>query len=211
MYNYELGTKATVFEGRVNFALSLFNLDWKDTIVFANDSIDDVVGVNPFVYGFASNVGKAKAQGVELEVQFAVTDALRISMGGSYNWKSEIGKVASARFNGVAVEDGNRLPRSPKYNANVAVSYDFRLSGWDATARADAYATGSSFHDISNQRSAPAFHQFNLRLTARQDAWEVSAFIRNVTDEEIVLDFNDVGFRLGYPRSLGLEVAYVPQ
>lgn len=41
-----------------------------------------------------------------------------------------------------------------------------------------------------------------------RDDWQVGAYIRNVFDETVVYELNQVGYRFGRPRTFGLQLDY---
>jgi len=206
--NYELGVKATMFDGRVSFTGSLYHIDWNDTVIAVSDQITDVPGVSPLSYSFNINSGEAASEGMELEVRVALTQDLQLSIGGDRNWEAEVGSGGSARYGGVAIEPGNRLANAPKYSAYASLAYSFELFGLDASARGDAYAIAESWNTANNERPAPPYQTLDLKLLVNKDHWQVAAYVRNIFDEEIVYEFNQVGYRFGRPRTFGIQVNY---
>jgi len=206
--NYELGIKTTLWDGRLSLVGSLYHIDWNDTIISVSDMIDDVVGVSPLSYSYAINGGTAESEGVELELRIALSDSVRLNIGGDYNWTAEIGSAGDARYGGVQIEPGNRLANAPKFSAYANVVWDFDLAGFDANARADFYAIDESWNTANNERPAPSYQTLDLKLTAGRDDWRAALYVRNIFDEEIVYEFNQVGYRFGRPRTLGLQFTY---
>ena len=206
--NYELGVKATVADGRVSFVGSLYQIDWKDTIVNVSDSITDVVGISPLPFSYDVNTGNAESQGMELEIRASLTDSLRLNVGGDWNWDAVIGAAGQGRYGGVNIEPGNRLANAPEYSGYFALMYDFTLYGLDATARADGYAVAESWNTANNERPAPAYQTFDVKLLFGRDDWQIGVYIRNITDERIVYELNQVGYRYGRPRTFGVQLNY---
>ncbi|XOV86362.1 MAG: TonB-dependent receptor [Pseudomonadota bacterium] len=206
--NTEVGIKATVMDGALSFTGAAYNVAWKDTIIATQDEINDVAGVTPFAYSYNSNVGDAKSQGMELEIRASLSERLALTVGGDYNWTAKINSSGAGRYLGVEIRPGNRLANAPKYSGYMSLAYDFQLMGIDATARADAYAVAESWNTANNERPAPAYQTLDLKMVLRRDNWSASAYVRNLTDEIIVYEFNQVGFRFGRPRTLGVEFSY---
>ena len=48
------------------------------------------------------------------------------------------------------------------------------------------------------------------RVTFYKENWKIGTYIRNIADEIIVYEFNQVGFRYGRPRTVGFEVTNTP-
>ena len=208
--SYELGNKTSMMDGRIRLTAALYHVEWEDMIVGVNDQVDDVLGVSPLSFGYNANAGSAESEGLEVEVTALITDALTLSAGGDWNWKAEVGAGAgsAARYGGVAIESGNRLANAPKYSGYVGLAYDFQVLGLNAVARADGYAVAKSWNTANNERPAPAYQTLDLRLMAGRDNWQVSAYIRNVFDEVVVYELNQVGYRFGRPRTFGLQFNY---
>ena len=207
--NYELGVKATVLDGRMSFVGSLYRLEWEDTLIAVTDSISETIpGVSSLPFGYTINGGNAESEGLELEVRFAVTDDLYLTFGGDSNWTAKIGSAGVAQYGGVAIEPGNRLANSPKYSGYASLSYDFELFGMNAIARADTYVVAKSWNTANNERPAPSYQTTDLKLLVNLDNWLLSAYVRNVADEVVVYEFNQVGFRFGRPRTIGVQVNY---
>jgi iron complex outermembrane recepter protein len=206
--NYELGLKATLMDGRLSLTSALYHVDWNDTIISVSDEITDVAGVSPLSYSYAINGGTAESEGLELEIRYAISDNLHLTVGGDRNWTAEIGSAGDARYGGVAIQPGNRLANAPKYSAYGSLAYSFDLYGMDASARADAYIIAESWNTANNERPAPAYETLDLKLLVNRDNWQASIYVRNVFDEEIVYEFNQVGYRFGRPRTYGVQLNY---
>lgn len=206
--NTELGLKATVLDGRLSFTTALYNIDWRDTVIATRDGIDDVAGVTPFEYNYNSNVGSAESQGLELEIRYAITQNLNLTVGGDSNWTAKINSAGQGRYLGVEIEPGNRLANAPKYSGYFSLAYGFALGGFDASARVDSYVVAESWNTANNERPAPSYKTTDLKLLLFRDNWQVSAYVRNVADEVIVYEFNQVGYRFGRPRTFGVDISY---
>ncbi|MDA0273541.1 MAG: TonB-dependent receptor [Proteobacteria bacterium] len=206
--NTEIGIKATTMDGRLSFVGSLYNVSWEDTLISVTEAITDVPGVNPLDFGFTVNGGSAESEGMELELRFAITDALHLTVGGDRIWTAQVGAGGQARYGGVAIRPGNRLANAPKHSGYFSLAYDFQLFGLDANARADGYEVAESWNTANNERPAPSYNTLDLKLLVKKDKWQIAAYVRNITDEVIVYEFNQVGYRFGRPRSLGIQFNY---
>ena len=208
--NLELGVKATVLDGRLSFTTAIYDIEWKDTIIGMTDQIDDVVGVTPFSYGFNVNSGGAESQGMEFEIRAKLSDNLSLNLGGDFNWTAKINSGGAGRYAGVDITPGNRLANAPKHSAYGSLVYDFTLGGNAASVRGDAYRVAESWNTANNERPAPAYTTLDVKLLVYRGDWRFAAYVRNLTDEVIVYEFNQVGFRFGRPRTIGLEATYTP-
>lgn len=206
--NYELGIKATAADGRLSFVGSLYQIDWQDTIVSVSDEITDVTGVDPLPFSYNINSGNAQSQGLEFEVRTQLSDNMRLNFGGDWNWNAEIGAAGQGRYGGVDIQPGNRLANAPEYSAYVSAVYDFQFGNFNSQARLDGYAVAESWNTANNERPAPAYRTFDAKLLMGRDDWQIGAYIRNITDEKVVYEFNQVGYRFGRPRTFGVQLNY---
>jgi outer membrane receptor protein involved in Fe transport len=109
--NYEVGMKGLI-GGRVRYSLSVYRVDWNDIQL---DAYAPVTGIQIVVNG-----KKARSQGVELEVEAALTRELSATIGGSYTDARLTEDFVRANFVG---RDGDRLPLVPKKQATAALDY----------------------------------------------------------------------------------------
>ena len=215
--NIELGIKATIADGRVSFTGSLYSIDWEDMIISYDYDTTDVQGINPFSVDIIENAGGAESQGLEFEIRAQIADNWALNIGGDINWTAKVtdatgleGTQASGRYGGVGIAEGNRLANAPKNSAYASLTYDFSARSFDAQARLDAYHVAESWNTANNERPAPSYKTIDGRVTFYKENWKIGTYIRNIADEIIVYEFNQVGFRYGRPRTVGFEVTYTP-
>ena len=192
----------------MSFVGSLYQIDWQDTIIAVSDEITNVVTVDPLPFTYNVNSGNAQSQGMEFEVRTQLSDNVRLNFGGDWNWEAAIGAAGQGRYGGVAIEPGNRLANAPEFSAYAALVYDFQLAGFDSQARLDGYAVAESWNTANNERPAPAYRTFDVKLLLGRDDWQIGAYIRNLGHEVVVYELNQVGYRYGRPRTFGLQVNY---
>ena len=213
-YNYELGVKASVADGRLSFTSALYFIDWESVIINTSAATPDIQGLAPFPLNFADNVGAAESQGMEFEVRGQLSERLSWALGGNWMWKAEIGTAAAGNTARVAesrtvdVVPGNRLPASPKTTGYGALVYDFTLAGFNAVARTDVYWVSDQWRGANNERVTPGHQTVDAKLVMSRDAYQFSVYIRNLFDEVVAHERNQVGYQFGRARSLGLEVNY---
>lgn len=109
--NYEVGLKGQ-FGGRIRYSLSVYRVDWHDIQL---DAYAPVTGIQIVVNG-----KEARSQGVELEMQAAVTKELSATIGGSYTDAKLTEDFVKANFVG---QNGDRLPLVPKTQLTAGLDY----------------------------------------------------------------------------------------
>jgi outer membrane receptor protein involved in Fe transport len=211
LMNYELGLKGLWLAGALQADVSLFFMD-RDQAQLSQSSQQVEFDPNSFVY--VTYNGQADVYGLEASLQWALNDIF--SLHGSLGLlESKIGDTDKTRT--VSPDAVKRdLAHAPGYQLNLGASF-LTPNGW--FGRLDFNATDAFFYDISHDQQSIAYHSVNLRLGKTWDAWTLSAWSRNLTDEE----YYTRGFwfgneppwfaptlytRFGDPRSYGLTLGY---
>lgn len=113
---------------------------------------------------------------------------------------------------------GNQLPNSPEWTFSIGAQYTWSMGGWDATVRGDYYRQTDSFSRIYNSAAdkLEGWENVNATITLTNSAMGLSidAYVKNLTDEEVLTDTyltdDSSGlFRNGFygdPRTYGVSV-----
>src|SRR6185295_14573275 len=136
--NYEMGLKSRWADGRVQINVTAYHMIWKDYQV-------EVVDPGPLFAVGVENVGNAEINGVELDLQWAVTDKLDFGTNMSF-----LRSDATSSDPLVGTPDGARLPNTPEFKSSAYLEYNWpvdALSG-SAYAHLEYSYTGDSFNDI---------------------------------------------------------------
>jgi iron complex outermembrane receptor protein len=157
--NYEVGVKGLI-GGRIRYSLSVYRVDWRDIQL---DAFAPVTGIQIVVNG-----KDARSQGVELEVQAALTNELSATVGGSYTDAHLTRDFTRANFVG---REGDRLPLVPKKQVTAALDYvvplsedrDFSLHV-DAAYRSDVNTSVNNLqYDVTNDVIVENIYSTNFR------------------------------------------------
>jgi outer membrane receptor protein involved in Fe transport len=110
LWNYTIGQKAKLADGKVTLNTSAFLIDWTDvqTRLLLNCS-----------YFFTDNKGKIRSKGLEVETMVKVTPEVTFSGFASYTDSKARGDIPT-----VGAFDGNRTPYFPKWTASASLFYD---------------------------------------------------------------------------------------
>ena len=204
LWNYELGFKSTLADGRVTFNAAAFFMDYegKQTVslepsVTAATGFDLVVG----------NAGAAEIMGVEFEVALAVTEGL--SLRGGYTWlESEytdfvtntnsalsIGLVndctllpaAGGTFICAVDQSGAEMERVPNHNLNLSASYT-RPVGNGLDLQIDLLTQYQSDRGIAAGRRHlfDSWLNVDARVGLQAEKWSLFAYVDNVTGDDTV-------------------------
>lgn len=211
IWNYELGLKSTLLDGRLQTNLATFYYTYDD------------LQVNQFAVGrtFIENAASAEGYGIEAEVTALVTDGLSLDVALAY-LDAEFTKYDSLdSFRptlGILNLDGNELPRAPNFKASVVARYEIPIGSNMLTLQGEYQHQDDEYFTPFNTNFAQGggFDLVNARVAfAPQDArWEVALYGRNLTDDEYELTETVSGINAGTlelfgpPRTYGLEGRY---
>jgi iron complex outermembrane receptor protein len=214
LWNYEVGSKSTFAGGRATFNVSAFYMDIENlqATVTAGSCSSRVV----------FNVPKARNTGLELELSAAPSPNWDFSLSASYNDSELRSTLTSTDAAGnvtvvAGIEEGNRLPTVPEFQAAAAATFQFAVGeAWLGYVTAVYQHVGSRFTQIGDQAAGfgivnlnsfgantiggpltqgtfrfdpelPAYDIGNLRFGLIIDRWDVALFVNNVTDERALL------------------------
>ena len=189
----EIGLKAELFDRTLSLNLAAYHTDVENMQIF-----NFLAG--PFgLLRVVTNVDEATLQGVEADVRWRANQYVNLFAGVGL-LDSEINK-----YSGRPYTKGNEVPYAPEYTANAGVDFIVPLgnSGLSLVARVDASFTGetwfSAVQDDSvttefgvpgdySKTSRDPFTVVNARLGISGDKWQVTAWARNLTDEEYLAE-----------------------
>jgi iron complex outermembrane receptor protein len=198
--SYETGIKTTFADGDVRLNASAFYYDYKNyqALTFA--------GISQFI-----NNADAQLKGVDVEVTWLPGVDWDIKVGGSYLDTN----VDEVMVRGVGAVTDVQMVQAPKVSLNGVVRY--HLSD-KLSAQVDFNYQGEHYFDITNSdiSKEEAYTIFNARVGYDiDDSWNVSAFVKNMTDEAYrVYTFDFTGPAglnqqfYGKPRWFGVNVEY---
>jgi len=211
LWNYELGLKGLGLNESMSYELTLFYMD-RDQAQLSQSSQQVPFDPNSFV--FVTYNGDARSYGLEASATWQLNDSWQLhSSLGLLDTKIHETKKTIA----VSPDAANRdLAHAPPYTLNLGATYS-GPDGW--FARLDFNAIDAFYFDISHNQKSKAYQLVNLRIGKQWDSWSVSAWARNLFDE----DYATRGFyfgneppwfentlytRFGDPRTIGLTLNY---
>jgi outer membrane receptor protein involved in Fe transport len=209
LWNYEVGMKARL--GHVNFNAAAFYADISDLQV--------TLDAGSCSSRISFNVPKAHSAGIELELSAQPTDALYLSLAGSYlqsEFDSTVVDATGAVLGGV--EKGNRLPSVPEIQLAASATYTVPVHLFGSE---EAYFSGSVQH-VGDRYTQPgdqapgagdfvsglpfggasgddvtsldlklqSYELLNISAGLVFDSWEAIVYMNNVTDENVNLSFD---------------------
>ncbi|CAN5125338.1 TonB-dependent receptor [soil metagenome] len=213
LWNYELGSKLVLLEGRATWNTALFYIDWTDIqLPFRNANNQTYV----------TNAGDARSYGLESEFNYQPDDHWQLN--GALSVSSAelttdnpgiVRRQLSVRGPEVlGVRSGDRLPGSQKLSFSAGVQYNIgQIAGGDTYVRVDDVYVGSSYVDFIKEGSLKlgGYNLINLRTGWRSDAYELVVYANNLFNSDSIsnavpnsdLFGTDAAFRVR-PRTVGV-------
>jgi iron complex outermembrane receptor protein len=212
LWSYEAGIKGASADGRFNYDLALFYIDWEDYII----------GVTVGPVGTLSNADNSVSKGAEASLGFAVTDALTLTGTLSY---TDAALATDDRDLGAA--DGTQLPNSPKWQG--AIDADYRFSLGDLPAHVGASwrykgdmpvgfpgytdANGVFWPPATPRVEVQSYSLVDLRAGLTMGPFDASVYVTNLFDEWAYTSFTSsfAAISLGTPtrpRTVGAVVRW---
>ncbi|ELX08322.1 TonB dependent receptor protein [Janthinobacterium sp. HH01] len=220
--SYEVGLKQDLFNKHARGSLSLFRYSVKDMQLTAGSG---TVNQNRLI-----NAAKVEGHGVEGEFQANLSDALKLSVGGSYN---DVRIKDPALFvlpcgNGCAVLDpsgslprtvlvnNNPLPRSPKWIGNISLRYGRPFGSGEFFVYTDCSYRGKYdffLYEAKEYVSKPLFDA-GIRggYKWHSGKYELAAFVRNIGNKVVLvnaIDFNNMTGVVSEPRIVGIQLKVI--
>jgi iron complex outermembrane receptor protein len=229
LWQYELGTKQTLLEHRLQVNASIYYLQWKN--------------IQQFVYltcglGFTPNLGNVTGKGGDIEVAWRATDDLTFGLNGAYTTTYYNGTEALTGAGEAVnlVTGGDHLPASP-WNVSASSEYVFNQIEKKPYLRLDyQYATAQRslvpYLDANNAPNSdttlpglPVIRLLSVRAGMRFNGFDLSLFAQNALNYHTPIfvsrdlattplngyseNFDSNYFGRGYaPRTLGVTATY---
>ena len=209
VWSYELGSKISSMDGRLNTELAVYHTKYDDRLMSV---IDPAIG-----FGVTVNVGNVDIQGVDLSLRYFATEHLELGFTGNYvdSEFKEINAAASSH----AV--GDPLDLVPQYNYSLWVNYSFswadKSPGFlriDYSEQGESHFRNRTFDNPSvglvYHYTSGIVEMLNARLGWEKDSWSVELYTLNLLDE----DDSSTPFERQWaasrprPRTMGINVGY---
>lgn len=195
LWNYEIGSKNTLLDGRVRLNGSAFYIDWSD--------IQSTISLG-CGFSFVTNAGKARSKGAELDLTIMPFAGLTVAASAAYV-DARLTQVAS----GVVAAEGDSLPLASRWSWNASALYERDLAaGLTGFIRGEVNHVGdrwSGFRSAPSSRLIEDYTLFNARLGVSKDNWTVALFATNLTNERYTTFYGNIYEVVGRPRTVGVS------
>jgi len=207
LWDYEAGFKSSFADHRYTLNATGFWIEW--------DSIQQLVSLPLCGYGVTANSGHARSQGAEVEFNGRLTPELTLGVAFGYEDARITEKGATPQ------PVGSPVYQVPKLNYAANLEYARPVTAeWSGFARLDYAYVGHSYsgNNYPPLEYRPSYNIADLRLGGRRSQFELTAFIKNITNKHANLgDAILIGaevpgmprFVINQPRTIGLEGRYL--
>jgi outer membrane receptor protein involved in Fe transport len=217
VWSYELGTKNTLLDRRLQLQASAYYISWT--------KIQQNVGLPDCGEAFIDNLGAAVSKGFDLQVAAQVTDNLKLGGFAGYTDAYYPNTVfgAAAPLENAGDHLAGVLPWTYAVNAEYRGKIINIWSGSEDYLRADFRWLGRppagdptlpnyiAFLDLHRD---PAYSLLNLRAGITKDRWDISLFINNATNSNPLISIDNSANGNLYsalriqPRTVGITAYY---
>lgn len=196
-WNYEVGTKTSCWDGRINTELTLFYIDWRHQQIY-----------QPLPSGKGSmlkNAGRSSSKGVELSTHIRPIKGLNVRVNYGYTF---------ARFEDYQKSDtenfsGNCLPFVPKNTVGVLCDYILYVNKFvnSVTFAASYSGVGDIYWNDSNTIRESYYSLVNGRVSFETKYVTLDLWAKNITNQKyFAFQFESMGnnfVQLGRPLTFG--------
>jgi outer membrane receptor protein involved in Fe transport len=208
--SFEVGTKATLLNGRLQANAAYFHYDYNDKQFFS------YVPTPIYAVVTVVNIPKSKEDGAELGLTAIPIDGLTVHADVTYI-HTRVGNYVGFNPAGAQADyTGDSFNFAPPWTGSADAEYRRAVtSGLDGFVGAHVL-----YNDLTNANigsdpkfAIPSYAIFDVRTGIQsKDGWAVSAYVRNLSDKYYwtsVVANGDVNIRYaGMPRTFGLSLTY---
>jgi outer membrane receptor protein involved in Fe transport len=189
--NYEIGWKTSFAQDRLRFNGAIYHGDW-DNFQFSFLGAQGLTNVT-------NAPGGATLDGIEMDLQWAVTDAFSLYGGVAYV-KAELaddfcldieaapGECGDSDF----APKGTRLPITAKLKGSLTGRYEFPIAGMEGFAQGSLQYNGDSRPALLPAESdllgtQPSYTIADFSFGMKKERWQIELFVKNAFDERASL------------------------
>lgn len=204
--NYEVGSRADLFDGVLSLDASLYYIDWSK---IQNLLLDGALAYN-------ANVGNARVQGIEFTATVHPTSGLTLTGWVAYNDAKLTSTLPAATL--LDANAGDRLPYSSRFSGSLSAEQSFDVaSGTTLNLGGVLSYVGDRLGAFQyvfapTRQKLPAYTQLNLHASLQRGSWTLNAYANNIGNARGVLDGgldkpDPSTFNYIQPRTIGLSLA----
>ncbi len=196
-WTYEIGSKNTFNDGKVQLNATLFYVDWTNVQILAADEGN----VNPLSRSIIRNVGDVSSKGFEVDGAIAATENLSL-YGTLYygdakykdgtidgRWGRDPSVCDDVVCSSIGDIGGNQMERQSKFQTTFGGEWLDELSSdmdLDYFIRADAVHQSKMYGEAVNLSIVPSRTIVNASAGIEGDGYSIQLWAKNIFDEKYV-------------------------
>jgi len=187
--SFEAGVRLELADLGVSATAALFRIDQ-----------ENILTADPANPGFSAAIGRARSQGVELDVAASLAG---VDLAFSYAWvDAEIRNDVLDPDFGLPINAGDRLLNVPKHSASLQAAYDFQFAGAPLTVGVGALYVGDRLGEAGTDFELPDY--FLVRAFVAWSPWPrvtLRGEVDNLFDETYYTNsYSQLWIQPGMPR-----------
>ncbi len=201
---FELGWKTRLLDNRLQFNGAIFHTEYTD---FQSAAF---VGLSFNV----TNADEVTVDGIEFDGVYLINEQLTFNYAVSYV------KATYDKYEAFTTAEGEDLAFAPRWKTTAGLQYEQPIAGGDFYSRVDVAWVDSSINDglLDPRNEQSDYAHANVKLGWRNDEWDISAWGKNVTNQDWINQAGPTGavgaatgsrqVFLNDPASAGITVRY---
>jgi outer membrane receptor protein involved in Fe transport len=201
LWNYEIGSKSTLLDGRINVELSAYHFDWKDA----------QIELSPAGTPAVIPVGNVNSNGVDAGIVSHLTRNVDAEFNGNFNQTRLHGVAPSITAALPFIANGRQIPLTPTFTTTAGLSYHTLLSNTGYQFRVGGrYSIRSGQESSFDGITTPTLRLASLQAGVDNGHYRFEILGENITDSRGPASANGGQFLIPYPRQIGaaLEVVF---
>lgn len=195
-WNYEMGTKTSWFDKRLNANLTLFYSKYRDMQVQQWDTVTQST--------FAENAAETTAFGSELELDAQISSALRVQAVLGYTDAKYDEFISKTALGNVDYSE-NRVELIPEYTGNLFVIYRNENS---LVAQASAQYISKIYWAAENTDYRDDLVTANAKIGYETESFDIHLFANNLFDQHYQITYSSIldTTIMAPPREVGIRL-----
>lgn len=191
--NYEAGWKTTWFNNSFRWNGAVFMEDWKNfqfSILGAN-GLTEIKNANQArIKGVESDITWVPVQGLTINASAAYTDA---KLTANYCGFTDSSGNPITTCAAPQAPDGQVLPVTPKFKANLTARYAFNLGDWDAFVQGSLVGQTSNWTELRTKEreiigKQKGYQTADLSGGISKEGFSMSLYLKNAFDKRASLN-----------------------